>query len=127
MAIERYEIEIEFLGLDSCYGYLERVKAPLTIERISRKFPSFKASGRFYFGGKDYFMIPVGIQKALENPTEEAEEGDLVYEPNSDSIFICLKTGKMSMKVTKIGKITENLDVAKKLQKYYPVKVNLRK
>ena len=127
MAIERYEIEIEFLGLDSCYGHLERVKAPLTIERISRKFPSFKASGRFYFGGKDYFMIPVGIKKGLEHATEEVEEGDLVYEPYSDSIFICLKSGKTSMKVTPLGKITENLDAAKKLQKYSPVSIKLRK
>ena len=126
MAIESYQIEIEFLGLDSCYGSLERIKAPLTIERISRKIP-FKASGRFYFGGKDYFMIPVGIQKGLEHPTEEVEEGDLVYEPNSDSIFICLKAGKMSMKVTMLGKITENLDAAKKLQKYSPVHIRLRK
>ena len=120
-------LRFEFLGLDSCFGYLERIKAPLTIERISRKFPSFKASGRFYFGGKDYFMIPVGIKKGLERPTEEVEEGDLVYEPNSDSIFICLKPGKMSMKVTKLGKITENLEAAKKLQKYSPVSVRQRK
>jgi hypothetical protein len=127
MAIERYEIEIEFLGLDSCFGYLERIKAPLTIERISKKFPSFKASGRFYFGGKDYFMIPVDIKKGLEHATEEAEEGDLVYEPKSDSIFICLTSGKMSMKVTKIGQITENLEVTKKLQKYSPVHVKIRK
>ena len=126
MAIERYEIEIEFLGLDSCFGYLERIKGPLTIERISRKIP-FKASGRFYFGGKDYFMIPVGIKKGLEHhPTDEVEEGDLVYEPNSDSIFICLKAGKTSMKVQPLGKVTENLDAAKKLQKYSPVHFKLR-
>ena len=99
MVLERYELEFEFLGLDSCYGFLERIKSPLTIERISRKLtPSFRASGRFYFGGKDYFMIPVDIKKGLEHPIEEVEEGDLVYEPNSDSIFICLKAGKISMK-----------------------------
>ena len=126
MAIETYELEFEFLGLDSCYGYLERIKAPLTIERISRKLP-IKASGRFYFGGRDYFMIPIGIKKGLERPTEDVEEGDLVYESNSDSIFICLKPGKMSMKVTKLGKITENLDAAKKIQKYSPVSVKIRK
>jgi hypothetical protein len=126
MAIESYHIEIEFLGLDSCYGELERIKAPLTIERISRIIP-IKASGRFYFGGKDYFMIPCGIKKGLEHPIEEVKEGDLVYEPNSDSIFICLKAGKMSMKVTMLGKITENLSAAKKLQKYSPVTVKFRK
>ena len=126
MAIESYNIEFEFLGLDSCFGELERIKAPLTIERISRTIP-FKASGRFYFGGRDYFMIPLGIKKGLERPTEEVEEGDLVYEPNSDSIFICLKPGKMSMKVTELGKITENLEAAKKLQKYSPVHVKFRK
>ena len=125
MAIERYEIEIEFLGLDSCLGNLERIKAPLTIERISRKIP-FKASGRFYFGGKDYFMIPIGIKKGLEHPIDQVEEGDLVYEPNSDSILICLKPGKIGMKVTKLGKVIENLAIVHQIQKYSPVNFKLR-
>ena len=123
MAIEHYELIIEFIGVDSCVGILERIKAPLTIERISRKIP-FKASGRFYIGGRNYFMIPIGIKKGLEkNPTDEVDKGDLVYEPNSDSIFICMISGKTGMKVTKIGKITENLSVLEKIQKYSPVSI----
>ena len=126
MAIEHYELVIEFIGVDSCIGILERIKAPLTIERISRKIP-LKASGRFYIGGRNYFMIPIGIKKGLEkNPTDEVEEGDLVYEPNSDSIFICMKSGKTGMKVTKLGKITENLSVLEKIQKYSPVSIKNR-
>ena len=126
MAIEHYELVIEFLGVDSCIGILERIKAPLTIERISRKIP-FKASGRFYIGGRDYFMIPIGIKKGLEkNPKDEIEKGDLVYEPNSDSIFICMKSGKIGMKVEKVGKIIENLSELEKIQKYSPVSIKLR-
>ncbi|MBN2157367.1 MAG: hypothetical protein JW776_15080 [Candidatus Lokiarchaeota archaeon] len=125
MAIESYELEFEFIGLDSCFGSLERIKAPLTIERISRKIP-FKASGRFYIGGRDYFMIPLGIKKGLEHPTDTVEKGDIFYEANSDSLFICLKAGSVGMAVTKLGKIVENLEVLNKISKYSPVNIKLR-
>ena len=126
MAVERYKIKIELIGIGDLSVEIERIYSPITTERLTKKIP-FSARGRFFIGGKDYFMIPVGIKKGIEKPKDSVKKGALVYEPGSDSLMICLKEGKTKMKVSLLGEITGGLEHFDKIKRSNGVKISFLK
>lgn len=129
MAVERYHIKIELIGgIGVLLAEIERIHSPITIERLTKKIP-FSARGRFFIGGKDYFMIPVKIKKGNEKPKISVKKGNLVYEPSSDSLMICLKEGNTprNLKVSLLGEITEGLEHFDKVKRSNGVKISFIK
>jgi len=126
MASEFYNIKLELIGIGVVAGKIERILSPLTIQRFIRKIP-MSALGRFFIGGKNYFMIPIGVKKGLEKPTDTVSKGNIVYEADSDSMMICLLDGKTRMKVSKMGTIENGLELFSKIQRSNSVKISLFK
>ncbi len=125
MAIETYKIKIELIRIGDLFVEIERIYSPITTERLTKKIP-FSARGRFFID-RDYFMIPVRIKKGMEKPKDSVHKGDLVYEPSSDSLMICLKEGKTKMKVNFLGEITEGLEHFDKVKRSNGVKISFIK
>ncbi|MHA1729080.1 MAG: cyclophilin-like fold protein [Promethearchaeota archaeon] len=126
MAHAIYIIRIELIGIGYLTAEIERILSPITTERLIKKIP-YSSSGRFFIGGKDFFTIPVGIKRGEEKAVKDVEKGDLVYDPSSDSLMICLKTGKSRMKINRLGKITSGLEHFEKVQRSNGVKISMIK
>lgn len=126
MAVETYKIKIELIRIGDLFVEIERIHSPITVERLTKKIP-FSASGRFLIGGKDFFMIPIGIKKGIEKPKDSVHKGDLVYEPSSDSLMICLREGKTRMKVSFLGQITGGMEHFDKVKRSNGVKISFIK
>lgn len=124
MVLEGYKIKIELVQIGVAEGELIRIHSPITIERLVKKLP-LTGSGRFFIGSKTLFMIPVGIKKGAERPTNDVKKGDIVYEQSSDSIIICLANEKTRMKVSKIGRITKGLELFSKINRSNGVKISI--
>ncbi|MFX0001100.1 MAG: cyclophilin-like fold protein [Candidatus Hodarchaeota archaeon] len=105
-------IKIVLFGIGTLEGEIIRHIAPLTADAIINKLP-FVLRGRFSFGSKKYWTLPgVEIYKG-SNPksTTTTEKGDILYNPKTDELIICLEDIEMPNKVNKIGKINTNLDI----------------
>jgi len=121
---EQYTIAFEIVGIGKATAKIDRILSPITTERLTKALP-INALGRFFIGGRDFFMVPIGIKKGAEKPVNEAEKGDLLYEASSDSLMICLTSGKTKMKVGRLGKVISGLDVFEKIQRSNTVKNTL--
>jgi hypothetical protein len=121
---EHYIIGIEIVGIGKSTAKIERIYSPITTERLTKALP-INALGRFFIGGRDFFMIPIGIKKGAEKPVYEVEKGDLVYEASSDSLMICLNSCKTKTKVGRLGKIVSGLDLFEKIQRSNTIKLTL--
>ena len=122
--IEKYDLEIEVINLGKIIIELERTKEPITIGRIIKKLP-LNISGRFYFGGRDYFMIPIGIKKSVERKTSEVHKGEVLYDASSDSLVISLKDGESPFSLISIGRVTKGIENFEKIAKRAPLNIKL--
>src|SRR6056297_2624923 len=107
------EIKMSFLGTEKILkGELRRIDAPLTIQKIIDKAP-FVARSRANIGRpKQYWMVLVDLKKGLEGePYIESEEGDIVYCPRQDAIYIIYDgEPEFNYPVFQLGKVTEGLN-----------------
>lgn len=105
-------IKIEFFGIGSLEGHIDRYFAPLSADAILDKLPII-LRGRFSFGSKKYWILPgVEIYKGT-NPKskKEVEKGDIIYNPKADELILVIENSIMPNKVNLIGKISSNLEI----------------
>ncbi|MFX1601247.1 MAG: cyclophilin-like fold protein [Promethearchaeota archaeon] len=105
-------IKIDLFGIGTIEGSIIRHIAPLTADAIIDKLP-LVLRGRFSFGSKKYWTLPgIEIYKG-SNPksTNNAERGDILYNPKTDELIIALEDIKMANKVNKVGKADTNLEI----------------
>ncbi|MCP4762254.1 MAG: hypothetical protein GY870_10775 [archaeon] len=115
-------MKFDFIGIGTLTAEIERLISPITAQRFINNIP-IKAQGRYFIGGKDFFMIPIGIKKNIESPTDILEKGEIAYEASSDSLMICLNSGKTMMNISKMGKVTSGLDIFEKIGRNNGVKI----
>lgn len=105
------KIKIELFGIGDMEGIIQRFLGPISADAILYKMP-FVLRGRFCFGSKKYWTLPINIRKGHDSKaTREVEEGDIVYSPKTDELIIVLETINMPHKINKIGKITNNIEI----------------
>ncbi|MFX1309219.1 MAG: cyclophilin-like fold protein [Promethearchaeota archaeon] len=105
-------IKIDLFGIGTIEGSIIRHIAPLTADAIIDKLP-LVLRGRFSFGSKKYWTLPgIEIYKG-SNPksTNNAERGDILYNPKTDELIIALEDIEMANKVNKVGKADTNLEI----------------
>jgi hypothetical protein len=107
-------IEIEIFGVGKLEGVIIRHLGPISADTILSKMP-FVLRGRFGFGSKNYWTLPIGIRKGPDSKaTKNGEKGDIVYSPKTDEMIIILENVEMPNKVNKIGKILSDLELFQK-------------
>ena len=108
------KITIELFGIGSLKGVIARHLGPISADAILDKIP-FVLRGRFCFGSKNYWTLPIGIRKGIDSKaTRDVEKGDIVYSPKTDEMIIVLESIEMPNKINKIGKVTQNIELFQK-------------
>ena len=128
LAESNHHLIIELVDYGRMLIDIRRVSSPITTEKLLTKFP-MRSFGRYYAGsGKDYFVIQVDVKKGAEKPSHGPfEVGEVVYEPNSDAIMICLKEGETKMVVSKLGKVIKGLGLFDKIERSCRTKMAFKK
>ncbi|MFX0023407.1 MAG: cyclophilin-like fold protein [Candidatus Hermodarchaeota archaeon] len=105
-------IKIELFGIGTIEGNIIRHIAPLTADAIISKLPLI-LRGRFSFGSKKYWTLPgVEIYKGPNSKsTNVVNKGEIIYNPKTDELIVCLEDIEMPNKINKIGKVNTNLEI----------------
>jgi len=120
-------IRIEIFGVGNVAGLIIRHLGPISADAILSKMP-FVLRGRFAFGSKNYWTLPIGIRKGPDSKaTRNVEKGEIVYNPKTDEMIIVLETIEMSNKVNKIGKIMANIELFQKATNGMNTKISISK
>jgi hypothetical protein len=120
-------IRIEIFGLGNVEGVIIRHLGPISADAILNKMP-FVLRGRFAFGSKNYWTLPIGIRKGPDSKaTRNVERGDIVYSPKTDEMIIVLETIEMPNKINKIGKIRANIELFQKASNGMNTKISILK
>ncbi len=120
-------IRIEIFGVGNVEGLIIRHLGPFSADAILSKMP-FVLRGRFTFGSKNYWTLPIGITKGPDSKaTKNVEKGDIAYNPKTDEMIILLETIEMPNKVNKIGKITANIELFQKATNGMNTKISILK
>lgn len=103
--------------------------SPFSVEAIMEKTPLI-IRGRFNFmGPKTHWMLSqIGITVGPDSKAQKkVETGDIVYCPQTDSIYIFIDNDELSTKVNKIGKINnlDELELFKKAKNGVNTKLNI--
>ena len=93
-------------------GELHRIRGPHLTEMI---YASLPITTRCLKRG-DLLVIPINILYSVEKPEYSASQGDIVYEPNSKSLIIPLRSTTFDNKVARIGKIVNNFPLFEQLK-----------
>lgn len=83
--------------------------SPFSVTEIVEKLP-LTIRGRFNFiGPKTHWMLSqIGISVGPDSKaTLTVEKGDIVYCPQTDSVYIFIENDKLQTKMNKIGKIND--------------------
>ncbi len=117
-------IKIQLYGIGVLKAKIMRHLSPLTIDKFLQKLP-LVLRGRFSFKSKKYWTLPgVEIYKGLNNSADnEAQKGDIVYNPKTDEILIILEDQTLPNKVNKIGEIINDLAVILKARNGLSTKI----
>ena len=107
-------IAIEIFGVGTLEGTIIRHLGPISADIILSKMP-LVLRGRFAFGSKNYWTLPIGIRKGPDSKaTKNVDKGDIVYNPKTDEMNFILENVEMPNKVNKIGKILSNIELFEK-------------
>jgi len=120
LSISRIPIVFEIEGIGESRGELIRYLAPRTVSAIVKRLP---LEGRCaLLKDEVYFKIP--LRMGEEKATRNVEEGVIAYWPMGSALCIFLGKTRPYSPVNRIGKITENLELFKKIKLGTRIKVD---
>ncbi len=117
--ISRIRIKFTIEGLGEAKGELVRFLAPRTIDNIIRNLP---LEGRAALWKEEiYFETPIKMGEEKAKPTVEV--GTIAFWPMGSALCIFHGQSQPYSPVNTLGKITENLDLFKKVKSGMKIRV----
>lgn len=110
---DKISININLFNCGIIQAKFYRHLSPFSMTEILEKLP-LTIRGRFNFmGPKTHWMLPqIGISVGPDSKaTHTVEKGDIVYCPQTDSIYIFVENDKLPSKMNKMGKINNREDL----------------
>lgn len=104
---DKIPININIFDCGTINASFYRHLSPFSVMEILEKLP-LTIRGRFNFiGSKTHWMLSqIGISVGPDSKaTLTVEKGDIVYCPQTDSVYIFIENDKLQTKMNKIGKI----------------------
>ncbi len=104
---DKIPININIFNCGTIKATFYRHLSPFSVMEILEKLP-LTIRGRFNFiGPKTHWMLSqIGISVGPDSKaTLTVEKGDIVYCPQTDSVYIFIENDKLPTKMNKIGKI----------------------
>ena len=131
MSAEYYLIQIEIPDLGVMNGKLMRSAAPLTVKHIWNLMQKGFITGRLrWFDGtkKDALYFDIGIKKGKEGrPSRNLHAHDIGYAFKIDSIVICTSDDPLPQDASKIGEISDNIELLDDVKNGMSIKIKLIK
>ena len=127
-----WEISFSFIGTGKVMkGEIQRNKCPQTFEAIrdkTREKGFFTVRSRGNIGSKrTYWMALISLRKGGEKDQyKNMKNGDIVYCPRQDALFLILNNPRIQYLVYYIGKITEGIENLSTLQNGVMCKIELK-
>ena len=127
-----FEISFSFIGTGKVVkGEIQRNQCPQTFEAIrdkTREKGFFTVRSRGNIGSKrTYWMALISLRRGGEkNQYKDMKNGDIVYCPRQDALFLILDNPKLNYPAYYIGKITEGIDYLSNLQNGVMCKIELK-
>ena len=119
--ISRVKVKFVVEGLGEAEGELVRFMAPRTVDTIVRRLP---VEGRAALWKEEvYFEIPIKMGEEKAKPT--VETGAVAFWPMGSAICIFFGQSQPYSPVSVLGKVTQNLELFKKVKSGATVKVEL--
>jgi len=119
--ISRVKVKFVVEGLGEAEGELVRFMAPRTVDTIVRKLP---VEGRAALWKEEvYFEIP--IKMGEEKARATVETGAVAFWPMGGAICIFFGQSQPYSPVSVLGKVTQNLELFKKVKSGATVKIEL--
>lgn len=119
--ISRVKVRFVVEGLGEAEGELVRFMAPRTVDTIVRKLP---VEGRAALWKEEvYFEIP--IKMGEEKARATVETGAVAFWPMGGAICIFFGQSQPYSPVSVLGKVTQNLELFKKVKSGATVKIEL--
>ena len=106
---DKIPININIFNCGTIKATFYRHLSPFSVMEIREKLP-LTIRGRFNFIGlKTHWMLSqIGISVGPDSKaTLTVEKGDIVYCPQTDSVYIFIENDKLQAKMNKIGKIND--------------------
>ena len=120
-SISRVKVRFVVEGLGEAEGELVRFMAPRTVDTIVRKLP---VEGRAALWKEEvYFEIP--IKMGEEKARATVETGAVAFWPMGGAICIFFGQSQPYSPVSVMGKVTQNLELFKKVKSGATVKIEL--
>ncbi len=110
---DKITININIIDCGTIKATFYRHLSPFSVTEILEKLPLI-IRGRFNFiGSKTHWMLPqIGISVGPDSKaTLTVEKGDIVYCPQTDSIYIFVENDNLTTKMNKMGKINNIEDL----------------
>lgn len=119
MSISRIPIRMRVEGLGDSKGVLIRFLSPRTVDAIVRLLP---IEGRAALWRSEvYFEIPLKL--GVEKPRSAVKRGDLAYWPLGRAFCIFFEDMRPYSPVNLIGRITENVEIFRKIKSGLKIRV----
>ena len=119
--ISRVKVKFVVEGLGEAEGELVRFMAPRTVDTIVRRLP---VEGRAAVWKEEvYFEIP--IKMGEEKAKATVETGAVAFWPMGSAICVFFGQSQPYSPVSVLGKVTQNLELFKKVKSGATVKVEL--
>jgi len=106
---DKIPININIFNCGTIKATFYRHLSPFSVMEIREKLP-LTIRGRFNFIGlKTHWMLSqIGISVGPDSKaTLTVEKGDIVYCPQTDSVYIFIENDRLQAKMNKIGKIND--------------------
>lgn len=132
MSQTSFEISFSFIGTGKVVkGEIQRNNCPQTFEAIrdkTREKGFFTVRSRGNIGSKrTYWMALISLRRGGEkNQYKDMKNGDIVYCPRQDALFLILDNPKLNYPAYYIGKITEGIENLSNLQNGVMCKIELK-
>lgn len=110
--VSRPKVIFSIEGVGDAVGEFHRFASPRTADALLRNLP---IGGRIVrYGEEVYFQIP--IKAPSENPKSTVDVGSIAYWPMGVAVCIFYGPTKPYSPVNKLGRITEGLDLFRKVK-----------
>ena len=113
----KYRVKFEFESGHVVEGYLDRLKAPITVNNLVNKLPIVEQVSPWPPTNHVSVSFRVNIGIGREKSVRAVKAGDIGYWPLGDSLCLFFKDSKLSYDINIIGRITKGLKELPKLRR----------
>jgi len=110
-SVSKTPVRLRVGDIGEVQGHLNRLKAPLTVEALTRRLPIRSRA----MSGEGCVFVLVGLRRGVEKPVNQVEAGDMAYMPMRDALNFYYEDAATPSPVNLVGRLEGKLEMLKGL------------